>query len=153
MTMSRELNGRKILLIFAGFFGVIITVNLILAYNAVKTFPGLEVKNSYVASQSFDARRTAQENLGWDVDLAYKDGEVVLEFLTKEGAPVMVGDLDILIGRKTTVRDDLTPQFAFDGDAYVAKADLAPGFWTVRISAMSEEGVTFEQRRELYVKD
>lgn len=153
MTVSRELNGRKILMIFASFFGVIITVNLILAYNAVKTFPGLEVKNSYVASQNFDARRAAQENLGWDVELAFQDGTLVLEFLDQEGAPVMVGDLDILIGRKTTVRDDLTPQFAFDGNAYVAQADLAPGFWTVRISAMSKDGVSFEQRRELYVKD
>ena len=30
-------------------------------YKAVSTFPGLEVDNSYVASQDFDARKAAQE--------------------------------------------------------------------------------------------
>jgi nitrogen fixation protein FixH len=31
-------------------------VNLLMAYQAISTFPGLEVKNSYVASQKFDER-------------------------------------------------------------------------------------------------
>jgi hypothetical protein len=44
---------------------VIISVNLLLAFKAVSTFPGLEVKNSYVASQGFNDRKAAQEALGW----------------------------------------------------------------------------------------
>ena len=52
---------------FVAAFGVIIGVNLVLALSAVRTFPGLEVKNSYVASQTFDERRAAQEALGWTV--------------------------------------------------------------------------------------
>ena len=49
--------------VFAGFvfaFSIIISVNLTLAFNAVRTFPGLEVKNSYVASQSFEADQTPE---------------------------------------------------------------------------------------------
>ncbi len=49
-------------------FAVIIAVNLVLAFKAVRTFPGLEVENSYVASQTFDAERTAQEALGLDAE-------------------------------------------------------------------------------------
>ncbi|MDZ4134978.1 MAG: FixH family protein, partial [Paracoccaceae bacterium] len=42
-----ELTGRKVLVITVSAFAVIIGVNLLLAYKAVSTFPGLEVKNSY----------------------------------------------------------------------------------------------------------
>ena len=53
---SVNLPAKHALAMFVAAFGVIIAVNLVLAYNAVKTFPGLEVKNSYVASQEFNER-------------------------------------------------------------------------------------------------
>ena len=56
---EKQLTGRKVLLIMCSAFAVIIGVNLTLAFQAVATFPGLEVKNSYVASQSFDDDRAA----------------------------------------------------------------------------------------------
>ena len=57
--MTRQIKGWHVLTGFGVAFGVIIAVNLTLAYQAVATFPGLEVKNSYVASQSFDVDREA----------------------------------------------------------------------------------------------
>ena len=60
-----KLTGWHVLGIFGGAFGVIIGVNIALAVNAVSTFPGLEVANSYVASQTFDKRRAAQDKAGW----------------------------------------------------------------------------------------
>ena len=58
--MAKELTGKKVLMILIGAFGTIIAVNVFMAYKAIGTFPGLEVKNSYVASQSFDAERGAR---------------------------------------------------------------------------------------------
>ncbi len=55
----REIKGRHVLFGFVGAFGVIIGANLTLAFNAVSTFPGLEVKNSYEASQVFDRNKKA----------------------------------------------------------------------------------------------
>ena len=55
--MTREITGRHVAAMFGAGFGVIIAVNVLLATKAVSTFPGLEVKNSYVASQTFDADR------------------------------------------------------------------------------------------------
>ena len=49
----KELTGRHVFGIFAVGFGTIIAVNMVLAISAVRTFPGLEVDNSYVASQQF----------------------------------------------------------------------------------------------------
>ena len=51
------ITGPKFFAIFASFFVVIIAVNLVMAFSAIRTFPGLEVKNSYVASQEFDRER------------------------------------------------------------------------------------------------
>ena len=55
--MTKELTGRHVLIITLAAFGVIIAVNLVMAFLAVGSFPGLEVKNSYVASQDFDRER------------------------------------------------------------------------------------------------
>ncbi|MCW1949884.1 MAG: FixH family protein, partial [Octadecabacter sp.] len=54
-----EIKGWHVLAGFGAAFGIIIAVNLTLAYKAVQTFPGLEVKNSYVAGQVFDENRIA----------------------------------------------------------------------------------------------
>jgi len=152
MSKERKFTGWHALAIFGGAFGIIISVNLAMAWNAVSTFPGLEVKNSYIASQSFDARRASQEALGWQVEARAEEGRVVLSIRDEAGRPVQVGNLDTTLGRATHVKDDFIPDFAFDGRAYVAVADLAPGYWNLRMTAQSLDGTPFEQRIELYVK-
>jgi nitrogen fixation protein FixH len=152
MTQERKLTGWHALAIFGGAFTVIITVNLFLAFSAVSTFPGLEVKNSYIASQSFDDRRAEQESLGWEVYAEAKDGLVILSIKDDQGKPVQAGTLDAVLGRATHVQDDRTPEFAFDGRAYVARETLAPGNWNIRMKATSLDGVAFEQRVVLHVE-
>lgn len=153
MTKERVLTGRGVFAIFASGFAVIITVNLALAYNAVKTFPGLEVKNSYVASQEFDERRLAQEALGWTVDANAGGGLVSLQIRDDAGQPVQVAKLDATVGRATHVQDDITPEFAFDGTAYVARATLGAGNWNVRMKAVAVDGTQFSQRVILHVTE
>ena len=150
--MTRELTGRHVLMIFGGAFGVIIGVNLLLAWSAVSTFPGLEVKNSYVASQQFDERKAAQEALSWTVRADAADGQVILRITGADGLPVRVGGLDAVIGRATHVADDVRPEFIFDGVSYVAPVDLAAGNWNIRMTAQAEDGTPFSQRVILHVK-
>ena len=143
---EREITGRHVLFGFVGAFGVIITVNLVLAYNAVRTFPGLEVKNSYVASQEFDARRTAQESLGWHIDASHHAGILTLSITEQDGAPVEVAALDAVLGRATNVQDDVTPDFVFDGRTYTAPLELGAGKWNIRMLATAADGTEFRQR-------
>ena len=84
--MVQEIKGWHVFGVFAAAFSVIIAVNLTLAYNAVHSFPGLEVKNSYVASQSFDVDRKAQEALGWEVSATVTKGVLRVAVL-REGEP------------------------------------------------------------------
>ena len=149
---ERTFKGWHMATICVASFGVIIAVNLFLAFSAVRTFPGLEVKNSYVASQEFDDRRTAQEALGWTVHADAQGGLVILSITDRTGSPVMVGDLHATVGRATHVQEDFSPDFRFDGKAYVAKASLGDGNWNIRMTALAADGTEFSQRVVLHVK-
>lgn len=145
MTTARKLTGWHVLAIFVGCFSVIITVNLTLAYNAVATFPGLEVKNSYVASQHFEEDRTAQEALNWTVR-AYTDrGALVLD-IAKDGTPVEAEILSATFGRATSVAQDQVPIFVFDGTVFRAPVQITPGNWNLRLVAQAADGTIFRQR-------
>lgn len=149
---EKVITGRQVFIVTASAFAVIIGVNILLAYKAVATFPGLEVKNSYVASQSFDADRKAQLALGWDVSAKVLGDGLRLSILDSAGIPVRVAKLEGTLGRATEVRDDRTPEFVFDGAAYVAAVDLAPGNWNLRMVAIAADGTKFKQRLVLHVK-
>ena len=147
----RELTGRHVFLMVGGGFGVVIAVNLALAVAAVRTFPGLEVKNSYVASQLFDAERTAQEALGWQTALSHDGGRLTLAF-EEAGAPVRPRIVSAVLGRATHVADDIRPDFAWTGEAFAADVDLAPGLWAMRLEARAADGTLYRRRLELWVR-
>lgn len=149
----RELTGRHVLAIAVCAFGIIIAVNLTMAFKAVQTFPGLEVANSYVASQSFDDRKRAQDALGWDVTAEYADGRLVVAFSRADGATPAVADLTALVGRTTTREHDVNPDFRQAGATFTAPVDLAPGTWRVRLAARASDGTAFEQWREISVPE
>jgi nitrogen fixation protein FixH len=140
------ITGPKFFAIFASFFVVIISVNIVLAVQAVRTFPGLEVANSYVASQTFDRDRAAQESLHWSIDAAVHSGMLHLSITDTEGAPVEVADLAAVFGRATSVRDDQVPAFVFTGTDYVAPVITSGGNWNLRFEATAVDGTVFRQR-------
>ena len=153
MTSSKPLTGRGVFVIFASAFGVIIAVNLALAFNAVRTFPGLEVKNSYVASQEFDKRRLSQENLGRTVNAQSTGGLVMLNIRDEAGNPVQVAHLDATVGRATHVKDDLSPEFAFDGRSYVARSTAVIDYILKLKENIAVDGTEFSQRVILHIKE
>lgn len=147
-----EITGRHVLVGFVAAFGIIIGVNLVLAWSAVKTFPGLEVKNSYVASQQFDDRRAAQEALGWTVRADHAEDQLRLSITDASDTPVVVESLIATVGRATHVYDDQEPEFTFDGTAYVAPVRLGDGNWNIRMVAVAKDGTEFTQRVVLHKK-
>ncbi|SMX45057.1 FixH family protein [Actibacterium lipolyticum] len=149
---QKELTGRKVLFITVSAFSIIIAVNFFMAFKAVGTFPGLEVKNSYVASQEFDARRKAQLELGWTVDGAYNDGTLSLSFAEAQGGAVAPKEFSVLIGRTTEARDDIRPEFTGYAGEYSAPLQLDRGKWMMLVQATAEDGTPFLQRLELHVR-
>lgn len=152
MNKPREITGRQVFFFVSGAFAIIIGVNLTLAYKAVKTFPGLEVKNSYVASQQYDEMRKAQEALGWTVAPQYKNGVLEIAVTDEKGAPVEVLNLSGILGRATHTREDMMPEFTFANGVYSTPAELESGNWNFRMQATSLDGTPFQQRVVIYVK-
>jgi nitrogen fixation protein FixH len=152
--MTREFKGWHMLVITVSAFSVIIAVNLLMAYKAISTFPGLEAEDSYLASQDFDAEKAAQLALGWSLKPSYDqaNGQIRLDFLDKAGKPVVLKDLTVLVGRPTESLDDKTPAFgpAPDG-AYVATEALAKGKWMMHVTAHAADGTLFYQRLDFKV--
>ncbi|NHF72645.1 FixH family protein [Paracoccus sp. 12-3] len=146
----KPLNGRRFLVIFVGLFAVIIGANLVMAVQAVRSFPGLEVANSYVASQQFDDARSAQQALGWLVEPRYDNGLLTLKISDGQGLPAPVQALRVTVSRPTQKRDDVTPEMRYSGGLWMADVPLAPGAWVVHLEAEAPDGTAFRQRLAHY---
>lgn len=147
----REIRGHHVLIGFIGAFGVIIAANVTLAVNAISTFPGLEVKNSYEASQVFDREKAAQLALGWTVTAEVDGGELRVTITDAEGRPVNPPELTGIFGKATTVKEDVTPEFTYVNGFHVAHVPASPGNWNLRMKAVAEDGTVFKQRIPLFV--
>ena len=143
--MKHPIKGIHVLLIFGLAFGAVICANLTLALSAVRTFPGLEVKNSYVASQSFEAERAAQLALGWQVTTLVHDGKLVLT-IHKDGKPIRPVIESALFGRATSIAHDQKLDFIFKNAAFHAPIIVTPGNWNLRLRARGANGALFAQR-------
>lgn len=150
----REITGRHVLLFTVGAFGVIIAVNVVMAWKAISTFPGLEVKNSYVESQSFDKRRAEQEALGWQVAHSYDatSGRLVLDVTDADGLPAAIREMTVLVGRTTEANEDQRPALARLNGRWEADLRLGAGKWLLKLDAIAADGTLFEQRLDFYVK-
>ncbi|SFJ86210.1 FixH family protein [Celeribacter neptunius] len=151
--MAREITGKHVLIGTVSAFAVIIGVNVFMAFQAVKTFPGLETANSYGVSQTFNRDKQAQEALGWTVEAVDDQEHLFVYIRDAEGKPVEVTEIGGTLGRATTVVDDQQPEFSFNGEAYVAKTGvLSSGNWNYRMTATALDGTQFTQRIVIHVK-
>lgn len=144
--MKREFTGWHMLALMVGGFGIIVTVNLTLAWNAVATFPGVEARNSYEVSQSFQADRAAQNALRWDVSAQINDGQLTVAILDHRGDPVEVDVARAILGQATNVNKDTTPDFTWTGSEYIAPVEMHEGYWNLRLELVAPDGTKFRRR-------
>jgi nitrogen fixation protein FixH len=152
----RPFTGWHMLALTLSFFGVIIAVNIGLAYKAISTFPGLEVNDSYVASQTFDQEKTAQEALHWHLRQGYDrtKGQLRLDFTDLAGKPVTLSDIDVLVGRPTEAAQDQHPAMAQAADGgYIGIAVLPLGKWMLQITGHAPDGTLYQARTFFYIRD
>jgi len=138
--------GTHALAVFVGAFGLIFAVNLFMAWNAVRTFPGVEVANSYVASQGFNTRLADQQRLGWQMRVEVAGGDLRLMVSGPDGAAAEVAALQATLGRATHNRDDWAPDFRRIPGGFAAPVELEPGNWNLRLTATAADGTEFRQR-------
>lgn len=145
---TRTLTGWHVFGMFSGCFGIIIGVNLFMAFKAVSTFPGLEVSSSYADSQTFDVRRHAQEALGWEASVSTTNptsgATLTLTLVDATGRPVYPAELDALLTRPTTRADDqLLVLTRGPNGTLTAPVDLDVGRWRLRLTGTSRGGTDY----------
>lgn len=150
---GKPLTGRFVFFCFAGAFGAILAANIALAVAALGSFPGIEVKNGYVASQSFDRERAAQEALGWSAAAEYEAGRLVIRVTDRAGDPAPVSGFTLRIGRPTTEAFDVEPAITASATMETAEIDLAPGRWRLDVAATGRGGEAFRQTLVLSVPE
>lgn len=141
---GRELTGRKVLAIFVAGFGLIIGVNVFMAYNAISTFPGLEVSSSYADSQTFDVRRDAQLALGWQASVQVEGDTLALTLVDAQGRPVYPAELNALLTRPTNQTEDQTLVFTRGANGVLtAPVSVSEGRWRLRLTGTSRDGTDY----------
>ncbi len=91
-TARKEFTGRHLLLILAGFFGVMFAVNGVFVYFALSTFSGVDDPTAYQDGLNYNKRiaeERQQEALGWSHRVSVdKSGKVMLAMTNAKGEPV-----------------------------------------------------------------
>lgn len=150
--MTRTFTGWHMAAIMISFFAVIIAVNLTMAYFARSSWTGLVVKNSYVASQSFnqDAEIARQQQaLGWQMKLNVKRDAVQLSVLDRENQSMAGLRIRAVLQRPTDEAGDQVLKLQETGAGiYRTDAVIGVGVWVADITAEKSDNelVRFVQR-------
>lgn len=133
-----KFTGKHMLAIMFAFFGVIITVNITMAWFASNSWTGLVVSNSYVASQHFNEELAAareQHARGWKSAIAYRENRLSLKLVDETENPVVLDHLIAVAGRPATEIADRTVEFDYAGGGlWIAEANLGHGLWKLDIT-------------------
>lgn len=148
-TATFQLRGWHVLAMILAFFGAVIAVNVVFAVVAVQSFPGEDVRRSYLQGIQYNdtlAERQAQAALGWTATAALSpnaEGVALEVVLTdRDGAAIDGARLSGEMQWPTTDAFDRPATFeALGNGRYVARfADLQPGRWRLRAHAEREAG-------------
>jgi nitrogen fixation protein FixH len=140
----RRLTGWMVLAMLVSFFVVVASVNGYMIRAAISTFPGTEVKNSYVASQQFNGEIAAmrqQAARSWKVDVALRrQGQgAVLDLTIRDasGQPVRGLALNARLAHPVDARIDHAGAFLEKAAGVYAVdfADVHRGAWNLVIEA------------------
>jgi len=121
------------------FFGVIIAVNMTMAFFAVSNFRGAIVDSGFVASQDFAETRAAaeaQNARGWRVEVSAAGATPLVALTGPDGAPLEGLRLRGAALRPLGEKTDVPLRFAETAPGlYAAVQALSPGQWRISVTA------------------
>jgi nitrogen fixation protein FixH len=148
-----EVRGWHVLAGVLAFFAAVIGVNVAFTVAAVSTFPGEDVRRSYLQGLQYNdtlAERRAQTARGWRAaaGLSGEGDSAVVEVTLRDraGAPIEGAVLAGALQRPTDARFDRALAFEpLGGGRYAARVDaLETGRWRLRARASRGDALDFE---------
>ena len=152
---DRPFTGRHMAAVVLLFFGTIIVVNIVMATAAIRTFPGLNAHNSYVASQTYNlllGDAATQAKLGWWAEIGVSpDRRVRLALRDRSGTLLRGFVVTALAGRPASAAEDRTLAFDPTPEGYQAAEALDPGRWLVEIEARKENRLVWRETHRVSI--
>ncbi|MDK1386790.1 FixH family protein [Sinorhizobium sp. 8-89] len=145
----RGFTGWHMLGVMGLFFGTIVSVNLVMAWNASRSWSGLVVENTYIASQQFNgkvAKTRAFAASGIEGALVAEPGSIRYA-LTRNGEADRTADRVVAVfKRPVEEHEDVRVELDRVGPgAFVAARALKPGQWIADVTAMAGEEIVYRQ--------
>lgn len=162
MAMSvRRITGKHVLAICLGFFGIMLTVNMVFLFFALSTFNGGEGGKAYQTGLDYNrtiAAARAQDQLGWSHRIeAATAGQITVLLTGRNGAPITALAVSGDIGRPAA--DKFTRPLPFKEvrpGTYAAEAGaLDAGNWVINLGARANsesEIVIYRAKERLWLK-
>jgi nitrogen fixation protein FixH len=152
----KEFTGKHMLATMVAFFGVIITVNLVMARFAITTWSGLVVPNTYVASQEFNGRAAqsrAIAALGYKIDLDSNADGLSIVFTDSNGTPAVADSIFVQLRRPVGTHQDRELVLMRDPDGvYRAAGALAEGEWIATVTASRDNETLYKRGHRFHVR-
>ncbi|WP_066590485.1 FixH family protein [Sphingomonas pruni] len=135
--MTTRFTGWHMLAIMIGFFGVVIGVNAVMATDAIRTFGGLVVENSYVATTHYNrwlAEGRQQEREGWQATPTADGTGAVSLRLSRAGQAIDGASVSIVANHPVGLVAQRSLRLRpVGGGVYRSDGRLPRGRWLVRI--------------------
>jgi nitrogen fixation protein FixH len=154
---SRPFTGWHMLAILVAFFGVIISVNLLMASYASSSWSGLISKDTYVASQDFNiaaAKARRWEAEGFSGKFTVRDN--ILEYRLK-GPAAAVGhltEISAIFHRPVGDKQDFTIKLTKTSDGnFTSGHNLPVGQWIVDLAAIDKGDTVFHEAERIYIAE
>jgi nitrogen fixation protein FixH len=156
------LRGVHVFWIIAGFFAVTFAVNALFISRAVGTFPGEDVRNSYVQGNDYNAtlmRRAEQTQLGWTAEAGLESAAArVFVFRLKDANGRPLSGLEAELHWRWIGRDaddaDLSLHERAPGEYIGALPSVGPGRMSTRVDVRRPEAsdIAFAASKTLVVE-
>lgn len=158
-TSGKPLKGWHVLLMMLGFFGVMFAVNGVFLYHAITSFPGEDIKKSYLQGLNYNdtlAERAAYADLGWSAEAGLRGDELVFRLHDAEGVALsnyaVIGELR---RNATRAADQAIVFHARANGEYTFEVNrLEAGQWSLRVLVMdpAAEETLFKVHKTILVK-
>lgn len=159
-TTGRPLTGRMVLFMLLAFFGVIISVNMVMLRLASSTFSGRGDKNAYIAGISHNkslASARAQDMRAWKVDVSLtrpSQGRSVINIVRSDSGVSTNTDVIIRFQHPASGSLDRVVNLApVSANAWRAATDLPAGVWDMEIEMRAGGAVIFMSRDRIVASD
>ena len=133
----RQFTGWHMTGILVSFFAVVIGVNIFMAREAVGTFGGTVVENSYVASQRFNHwldKADAQKDMGWTVSTTLSGDRHVAVDAKAQGAVLDGAVVSAIVRHPLGRAPEQQLAFRASQGQWISTAPLPTGRWLVHLT-------------------